>query len=92
MMNHIKSLATVILVALAMLACRTAECFAQNDYPNRAIKIIVPAPPGPVLDVLPRIVGEKLAARWSQPVIIENRPGFAQNLGAEAVTKGIHPA
>lgn len=86
-MNHIKSLATVILVALAMLACRTAECFAQNDYPNRAIKIIVPAPPGPVLDVLPRIVGEKLAARWSQPVIIENRPGFAQNLGAEAVTK-----
>jgi tripartite-type tricarboxylate transporter receptor subunit TctC len=61
--------------------------FAQADYPNRAIKIVVPLPPGATADTLPRIIGEKLTARWHQPVIIENKPGAAQNLGAEAVAK-----
>ena len=60
---------------------------ADGDYPNRTIKIVVPAPPGPLLDVIPRIIGEKLSAKWGVPVIIENRPGAAQNLGAEAVAK-----
>ena len=42
---------------------------------------------GGAADVLPRIVSEKLAARWKQPVIVENRPGAALNLGAETVAK-----
>lgn len=71
----------------ASLALAPASGVAQVDYPHRTVKIIVPAPPGPLLDVLPRIVAEKLAIRWGQPVIIENRPGFAQNLGAEVVSK-----
>ena len=58
---------------------------AQADYPNRTVKIVVPNPPGTSLDVIPRIIGEKLAIKWGQSVIIENRPGAAQNLGAEAV-------
>lgn len=58
---------------------------AEADYPNRTIKIVVPAPAGPVLDILPRIVAEKLAARWAQPVIVENRPGGANLIGTEAV-------
>jgi len=73
--------------AAAFLGLALTAAFAQADYPNRLIKIIVPAPPGPLLDVLPRIVADKLATRWGQPVIIENRPGFAQNLGAEAVSR-----
>jgi len=40
-----------------------------------------------MLDVLPRIVAEKLSAKWANPVIIENRPGAATNLGAEVVAK-----
>jgi tripartite-type tricarboxylate transporter receptor subunit TctC len=76
-----------ILVAAALLVPASGAAVAQADYPNRTIKIIVPAPPGPMLDVLPRIVGDKLSARWHQPVVIENRPGFAQNLGAETVWK-----
>ena len=36
---------------------------------------------------MPRIIGEKLSARWGQPVIVENRPGAASNLGSEAVAK-----
>jgi tripartite-type tricarboxylate transporter receptor subunit TctC len=60
---------------------------ADGDYPIRTIKIVVPAPPGPLLDIIPRIIAEKLSAKWGVPVIIENRPGAAQNLGAEAVAK-----
>ena len=47
----------------------------------------MPVPPGPILDTLPRMIAEKLSAAWGQPVIIENRPGAAQNLGAEVVAK-----
>jgi tripartite-type tricarboxylate transporter receptor subunit TctC len=73
--------ATMLLVALS------APATAQTTYPSRTIKIVVPVPPGPVLDVLPRMIGERLATRWGQPVIIENRPGGASNIGAEAVAK-----
>lgn len=73
--------------AAAFLALAPTLALAQADYPNRLIKIIVPAPPGPLLDVLPRMVANKLATRWGQPVIVENRPGFAQNLGAEVVSR-----
>ena len=56
-----------------------------QDYPARAIRIIVPFPAGGTADLLPRIVGEKLAASWGQPVIIDNRAGAAGNIGAEMV-------
>jgi tripartite-type tricarboxylate transporter receptor subunit TctC len=77
---HLKALA-----AAALLVAATVGANAQADYPNRPIHIIVPLPPGATADTLPRIIGEKLTARWGQPVIIENRPGASQNLGAEAV-------
>jgi tripartite-type tricarboxylate transporter receptor subunit TctC len=75
------------IVSAAALAAMIVAAFAQADYPRRAIKIIVPNPPGTGPDVLPRIIGEKLTAKWGQPIIIENRPGGALNIGAEAVAK-----
>lgn len=79
------------ILRIGLLACAAALCTlpasAQSDYPNRAIKIIVPFPPGATVDTLPRIVAEKLSARWGQPVVIENRPGAAGNIGAEAVAR-----
>jgi tripartite-type tricarboxylate transporter receptor subunit TctC len=74
-------------VAAALALATTLVAAAQSDYPNRPIKIIVPLPPGATADTLPRIIGEKLTAKWGQPVIIENRPGASQNLGAEAVAR-----
>ena len=76
-----------ICVAVALLASMSSVAFAQSDYPTRTIKIVVPLPPGPVADMLPRLIAEKLAAKWGQSVIIENRPGAALNLGAEAVAR-----
>src|SRR5215468_3633247 len=76
-----------VLAATALIAAAPAAAFAQADYPNHAIKFIVPVPPGNMLDSMPRIIGDKLSPRWSQPVIVENRPGAASNLGSEAVFK-----
>jgi tripartite-type tricarboxylate transporter receptor subunit TctC len=70
-----------------LLSAISSVAFAQGDYPSRPIKIVVPLPPGPVADLVPRLIAEKLAARWGQPVIIENRPGAALNIGAEAVAR-----
>ncbi|MFJ1300627.1 Bug family tripartite tricarboxylate transporter substrate binding protein [Pseudomonadota bacterium AL_CKDN230030165-1A_HGKHYDSX7] len=56
---------------------------AQAAYPNHPVKIIVPAPPGGGIDLIARIVGEKLTASLGQPVIVDNRPGASNNLGTE---------
>ena len=76
--------AATVLIALTAL---TGTATAQTDYPSRTIRIVVPIPPGATADTLPRIIADKLRAKWGQPVIIENRPGAAQNLGAEIVAK-----
>lgn len=75
----------IVLVAFVCAVPNTA--LAQDNYPSRTIKLVVPLPPGPTADILPRILADKLAARWGQPVIIENRPGAANNIGAELVAK-----
>jgi len=76
-------LGTVILLA-AIAAVPSAHA---QDYPTRTVKIIVPFPAGGSADVIPRIVGDWLSQKWGQPVIIENRPGAAGNIGAELAYK-----
>src|SRR6267154_717809 len=67
-----------------------ASAWAQDPapgYPARPIRVIVPFPAGGAADALPRIVGERLAARWGQPVVGENRVGASGSIGAEAVAR-----
>ena len=59
----------------------------QGQYPDRPIKIIVPFAAGGAVDTMARIVGDKLASAWNQPVVIENRAGASGSVGAEAVAK-----
>ena len=63
------------------------EAFGQNSYPTRPVKFLVPYPSGGTNDVLARIVGDKLQAKWGQPVIIENRSGGSGNIGAALVAQ-----
>jgi tripartite-type tricarboxylate transporter receptor subunit TctC len=60
---------------------------AAQDYPSRPIRMIVPYPAGGITDILPRIMGEFLNRRWGQPIVVDNRPGAAGNIGAEVAFK-----
>jgi tripartite-type tricarboxylate transporter receptor subunit TctC len=73
------------LAALAGAGRRRA--LAGDGYPSRAVKLIVPGGAGAGVDLFARIVAEGLSATWSQAVIVENRPGAANNLGAEAAAR-----
>ena len=58
-----------------------------EDYPRRPIRIIVPFTPGTGMDILARTLGQKVAERWMNPVVVENRPGASGNIGTDAVAK-----
>ncbi len=73
------------LLAAALLA--TSVC-AQDAFPSRPIKIVVPYSAGGPADLLARGVAEKLAPRLGQSVVIENKPGAGGHTGAEQVAKG----
>jgi tripartite-type tricarboxylate transporter receptor subunit TctC len=58
-----------------------------QDYPNRAVRIIVPFPAGGTADAMPRVVFDYLSRKWKHAVVIENRSGAGGNVGAEAAYK-----
>src|SRR3954453_8446550 len=73
-------------LALCLAASNGPESPARADgYPDRTVKIIVPAPAGGTADAVPRLAADWLSRKWGQPVVIENRTGAAGNIGAEAV-------
>ncbi len=72
----------LLLLPLAV-AAQTSPTAAA--YPTRPIRLVAPFPPGGPVDLLARLVGEKLQARWGQPVLVENKPGAGGNIGIKAV-------
>ena len=69
------------LLAAALLI--TAPCHAQQDYPARPLRLIVPYPPGGPTDLMGRVTSDVLANRLSQNVVVDNRGGAATAIGAE---------
>ena len=74
-----------LLLAAFLLGAGASPALAE--FPDRAMKIIVPFPAGRVTDLVARIVGEGLRARFGQPVVIENRPGASGLIGMDALLK-----
>jgi tripartite-type tricarboxylate transporter receptor subunit TctC len=74
------------LTAALLLAC-SGSVLAQEAWPNRAVRMIVPFAPGGSTDVVARMVGQRLSTLWNQPVVIENRAGAGGNVGADVVAK-----
>jgi tripartite-type tricarboxylate transporter receptor subunit TctC len=68
-----------------LLSC-TMPAVAQN-FPDRPIRLIVPYPPGGSTDILARIVAPRMSSTWGQPVVIDNRPGAAGNIGCDLAAK-----
>src|SRR6516162_2825459 len=72
------------IAATAMVAPAAAQ-----GWSNRPITIVVPYSPGTGPDVMARTVGEELQKRWSQPVVIDNKPGATGNIGTQMVARAM---
>jgi tripartite-type tricarboxylate transporter receptor subunit TctC len=73
---------------VAAIMFSSAPCaLAQSHYPNRPIHIIVPYPPGGIVDIIARAVTEQVGRDWKQPVVVEARPGANSNIGTAAVAR-----
>src|SRR5437899_1214953 len=77
---HRRRLLAAALCALALPA------FAQS-WPTRPVKLVVPTGPGSSLDLIARVLADKLSARWGQPVVIDNRPGAGGMIGMDIAAK-----
>jgi tripartite-type tricarboxylate transporter receptor subunit TctC len=73
------------LLALLFAVLTLATGRAEDAYPTRVVKIVLPVLPGSTTDILARLIAEQLGQKWGKPVIVENMPGAAMNLGAEYV-------
>jgi tripartite-type tricarboxylate transporter receptor subunit TctC len=81
-MRIIRLAIIALLSALAMAPAR-----AQEAYPTRPIRIIVPFPAGGPSDVLTRMMGDRMSADLGQPIVVDNRPGANTVIGAQLVAK-----
>src|SRR5438105_7062475 len=71
----------------AIVAMAAASAIAQETYPGKPIKIVVPFTPGTGIDILARTLGQRMADDWKVGVVVDNRPGASGNIGTEAVAK-----
>ena len=75
------------LVCAFILSVAFVSPAVAQDWPARPVRIIVPFPPGGAADALPRIVGEKLSARFNQPFVVENRAGATGAIAGELLSR-----
>src|SRR3990172_2324216 len=90
--SSMNSFACRLMLLCLLSAAYFQIAFAQGGpsaatYPEKAIRFIVPFPPGAANDLLARAVGQRLSDRWGQPVIVDNRGGGGGTLGATIAAK-----
>lgn len=90
-MNHARRAALACLCAATLLALHTspaqAQAQAQAAWPTKPVRIVVPTGPGSSLDLIARGLSASLAARWGQPVVVDNKPGAGGMLGLDVAAK-----
>lgn len=76
-----------LLGAVAACACSALPVLANTDYPNKPIRLINPYPAGSPVELVGRLVAEKIRAEWGQPVLVESRAGAGGTVGTNYVAK-----
>lgn len=84
MKNILSSLCAALALGAGLILAQ--PLFAQG-FPTRAVTIVVPYPPGGLIDLVARIIQPRMQVELGQPVVIDNRSGAGGNIGAEAVTR-----
>ncbi|HVL36160.1 MAG TPA: tripartite tricarboxylate transporter substrate-binding protein, partial [Burkholderiales bacterium] len=77
-------LRTMVFVFVSLFAFSVA---AQDAYPARTVRFVVPFPAGGPLDVMARLVAQRLTEHWSRPVVVENVAGATGSIGANQVAR-----
>jgi tripartite-type tricarboxylate transporter receptor subunit TctC len=78
----------LLILPLAGIFTTTGDASGQN-FPARPIRFIVPYPPGGSTDLLARVAAPRMSETWGQPVVIDNRPGAAGNIGNDVAAKAL---
>ncbi|WP_304811053.1 tripartite tricarboxylate transporter substrate binding protein [Falsiroseomonas sp.] len=86
-MRHVRSGRRQLLATAATLLAPPGLARAQDGFPNRPVRMIVPVAPGGGLDVMSRVVAQRLADLWGQPVVVENRFGAGGTIGSDLIAK-----
>jgi len=76
-----------LLTSIALTVLLAPSLAAGQAYPAKAIRVVVPFPPGGTSDIIGRTLGQKLSEAWKQPVIMDNRAGVAGSIGAGIAAK-----
>jgi tripartite-type tricarboxylate transporter receptor subunit TctC len=86
-MPRLRDFGLALFLALFFAALATTAGRAQEPYPTRVVKIVLPVAPGSTTDILARLIADQLSQKWGKPVIIDNMPGAAMNIGSEYVAR-----
>lgn len=85
MMRNTTSLLRKLIFSLGLLLCSGVAL--GQAFPVKPVRIIVPALPGGAIDIIARLLGERLTPAWGQTVLVENKPGGSQIIGTDLVAK-----
>jgi len=81
-----KKITAALIAALAIVAT-AGGAVAQSNYPDRAVHMVLGYPPAGPVDIIARIMGDRLSQIWGQPVVIDNVSGAGGNIGGDRVAK-----
>ena len=77
----------VLSSGLVLLGCLSARAQVPATFPDKPVKIIVANPPGGPVDVVLRVLANRMSAIWHQPVVVENKPGGSGIVSTSALVK-----